>query len=318
MAGERHFIDHIAPVWRELSPAIRGTFWTHRSLLPHALARGVEAEALTSRVIHERAPLIVAAFGELRKYRAATYIFMEHGAGQSYDVKHTSYIGGGHREPVGLFLAPNRVVLESNQQAYPRASHALVGNPRLDRWAGFDPGNPEPVVCISFHWDCKVVPETRSAWTHFYPGLRDLAKAFPGRILGHAHPRLFDGVKGAYVRAGIEPVRDFEAVLARADVYGIDNSSTLFEFAATGRPVVVLNAPWYRRNVTAWPRFWWGAKIGPNVDYPIGLADGFRSALERKSRQEAARAKIVSEVFPNVGHAAADAARAIEQWWETR
>ena len=49
-----------------------------------------------------------------------------------------------------------------------------------------------------------------------------------------------------YEAHGIEYVPDFDDVLRRADVYACDNSSTLYEFASTGRPVVVLNAPWYR------------------------------------------------------------------------
>ena len=102
--------------------------------------------------------------------------------------------------------------------------------------------------------------------------------------------------------------------MRRADLYAVDNSSTLFEFAATGRPVVVLNAPWYRRSVTAWPRFWWGADVGANVAYPAALTETILGALKDTNKQADRRARIAAEVFPHVGDASRLAAEAIERF----
>jgi len=92
---------------------------------------------------------------------------------------------------------------------------------------------------------------------------------------------------------GIEPVEDFEDVLERADLYMCDNSSTLFEFASVGRPVVVLNAPWYRRHIEHGLRFWEAATVGVQVDHPAELRDAVMQALEDPPEQQAARQAAV-------------------------
>ena len=61
-------------------------------------------------------------------------------------------------------------------------------------------------------------------------------------------------------------MRSFDEVCRRADVYLNDASSTLFEFASTGRPVVVLNASFYRRKVHHGLRFWEASIVGVNCN----------------------------------------------------
>jgi hypothetical protein len=58
-------------------------------------------------------------------------------------------------------------------------------------------------------------------------------------------------------------VASLREVQRRAAVYVCDNSSSMYEFAATGRPVVVLDLPegrikgiGYRRNINHGLRFW--------------------------------------------------------------
>ena len=60
-------------------------------------------------------------------------------------------------------------------------------------------------------------------------------------------------------------MRDFDEVMERSTLYICDNSSTLYEFASTGRPVVVLNAPWFRRDIEHGLRFWEHADVGVSV-----------------------------------------------------
>src|SRR5690606_6518443 len=110
----------------------------------------------------------------------------------------------------------------------------VCGSPKLDQWRKRSWNRENPTIAISFHWDGNVVPETQSAWEHYGPkSLTALVEAFPGRVLGHAHPKVFNERKTAYDAAGIEAVRDFAEIMGRADIYVCDGVSTLYEFAAT-------------------------------------------------------------------------------------
>lgn len=75
-------------------------------------------------------------------------------------------------------------------------------------------------------------------------------------VIGHGHPRAMADLAPWYRRAGIEVVADFADVCRRADLLVFDNSSVGFEFASTGRPVVVLDPYHYRRGVHHGLRFW--------------------------------------------------------------
>jgi hypothetical protein len=318
LATEPHFLDHIWPVWQVLPPENRGRLVLHHGLKAHAKLRGIEEfDVLQSGWTHSRTPTLVSAFGDLRRLAGTRKaILMEHGAGQSYGNGHTSYVGGPGRENVALFLCPGERVARLNAEAWPQARSVAVGAPRTDRWVGTSPGNPDPIIAISFHWDCKVAPEARSAWSTFYPALRSLARAYPGRVLGHGHPRIFSVLRHPYKALGIEPVEDFEEIMARADLYAIDNSSTLFEFMTTGRPVTILNSPLYRRDVDLWPRFWWAADAGPNVDDPGDLVQGIARTFSEAPRTADRRREIASTVYANLGRASQAAARAITEWLE--
>ncbi len=169
------------------------------------------------------------------------------------------------------------------------------------------------MVAISFHWHSRVVPETMGAFRYFRPGLRALARRF--KLLGHGHPRIIDRLAAEYRRLGIEVVRDFEDVLRRADLYAVDNSSTLFEFASTDRPVVVLNAPWFRRRVEHGLRFWRYADVGVECDHPRRLVPAVRRALADPSEQRIKRRVAINAVYPwRDGAAAQRAASAIRGW----
>jgi CDP-glycerol glycerophosphotransferase (TagB/SpsB family) len=114
-----------------------------------------------------------------------------------------------------------------------------------------------------------------------------------------------------YRRAGINVVRDFADVCRQADLYITDNSSSLYEFAATGRPVVVLNAPWYRRDVHHGLRFW-DAIPGPQVDHSRDLVPTVLKALETDTTD--LRESALAKVYAYRSGAAERAARIIEEW----
>jgi hypothetical protein len=232
----------------------------------------------------------VASIGDTKIARRLGYrrfAFIEHGAGQAYvgqagpNGRNPSYAGGIDREDTELFLVPNEYSAQLWHAAYPDATVEIVGCPRLDTLPArqLDPIAPGTTIAVSFHWPAYVCPESGTSVGTFGPALADLAKRF--HVIGHAHPKgdWPERMQRVYRKAGIEFVRDFDEVCRRADLYAVDNSSTLFEFAATGRPVVVLNGQDYRRNVHHGGRFWDWATVGLQVDDPARLGDTIEEAL---------------------------------------
>lgn len=179
-----------------------------------------------------------------------------------------------------------------------------------------DPAIPStedgPVVAISWHWDCYLVPETVSAFQHYRFVLPDLKNAV--NLIGHGHPRAQPTLARRYRRLGIELVPDFRDVCRRADLYITDNSSSLFEFAATGRPVVVLNQPMYRKDVHHGLRFWDAANVGVQVNHPGELVEAVNLALEDAPAQRKARKEALDLVYAYRSGAAVRAAAVLESW----
>lgn len=261
---------------------------------------------------------LVASYHDLCAARRAGHrriVLAQHGAGQSYggdrrSTHNPAYPGGADNAAAGLFLVPNDHAAARWRAAYPRASVAVVGSPRLDVLPARESG-PGPVIATAFHWECRVCPEARSALAWHRPGLRRVAGQFT--TIGHGHPRRRD-LDALYAGLGVERVADFDEVCRRADVFVCDNSSALFEFAATGRPVVILNAPHYRREVRHGLRFWDAATVGVQVDNPADLPAAIERALELRPEDVAAREHALGLVYAYRSGAAERAARAIEEW----
>lgn len=321
-ATEKHFLEHIAPAWLALPESARGVLTVPRPLLPTARALDIENVRVGYALGMNRAhvPVLVASWGDLVRSRPRSVVFMEHGAGQTYEPQHRSYAGGFGRERVSLFLCPSERVAAINRAAYPDARVDVVGCPMLDRWHGRDyPRHDPPVVAISFHWDARLFPEARTAFPHYQGVLGELASQPDFRVIGHGHPRIIRRLAPTFRAEGIEVVSDFDQVLERADLYACDNSSSLFMFASTGRPVVVMNAPWYRRNVDWGLRFWDAADVGYQVDEPDEVVPMIRDALVDPPAQRQRREEIVAGIYAHRdGTAAQSAADAITDWLGSR
>jgi len=331
-ASAAWYVDHMAPVWRALGPeAGRFHVRTSRTL---AAATAVGLERVTSDPPAGTAPLYTVAIGDhlhARRLGRRRLALGQHGSGQSYAgaggdaAANSSYPGGAGQDDVGLFLVPNDQAAGRTLATYPRARVAVVGCPKLDELPGHRPGAPPKVVAVSTHWDARVAPEAGSSWGAFRRAILELGRRFP--VIGHAHPRM-RAVGPFYRAAGIEVVDSFREVLERASVFVCDNSSALFEFAATGRPVVVLNAPSYRRTVDHGLRFeprpgcpiqrgwhFCGAShVGPQVDTSVQLVPAIERALELRPADVAAREAALDIVYQPRHGSAALAARALLEW----
>jgi hypothetical protein len=260
---------------------------------------------------------LVASYGDMRRARERRFsriILTQHGAGQSYAgdrrrATHPSYPGGEDNNEVSLFLCPNMQSANRWTEAYPQKPVRVVGCPILDTLPSKDEDEPQ-TVAISFHFDgFGSVPEMKSAFEHYRKALPALADSV--HLIGHAHPRR-TGMRPIYERMGIEWVPSFVEVCRRADLYICDNSSTIFEFAATGRPVVLLNSPEYRRNVNHGLRFWDASHVGLNVDEPDQLVPVVEYALTDPLPED--RVDALSHAYTYDRGGAKRAADAIIEW----
>ena len=305
LASMPHYLDHIAPVWRALPE--RGTLWVPRHLLDRATAMGLDATT------HPPAGgrCIVAGYRDLYRARKAglgPFVLMQHGSGQSYggdprSAANPSYAGGKGNDDVALFLVPGPHPAARWAAAYPGARIVQVG--LLKPLPDHDGSSPDQqVVAVSFHWPLGLVPETGSAWRTFRAALPDLDERW--RVIGTGHPRWFaETLAPWYHEHGIQPVPDLADAARMADVLVADNTSALFEFAATGRPVVVLNDPAYRRDVHHGLRFWEAATVGMQVDRPDALRGAVRLALLDPTGLRDERARCVAMVYAGGGVPAA-------------
>lgn len=308
-----HYLDHIAPVWAGLPDEIRGTLWVTPPMRRHAEHLGVPVE--TRRPTMAPIPTLAASWSDARRARHLDrpVILMEHGAGQTYQSSRFGawYAGGTDRRGVIAVLAPNDQAAARHRDAHPDIPVTVIGCPKLDALVARPHREPSGTVCVSFHWDARhVAPEAGSGWLAFHAAIPDLVAAHPG-ALGHAHPRAVREMRGPMTRHGLEFVEQFDEVVDRADLYVCDNSSTLFEFAALDRPVVVLNPPLYRRHVNHGARFWDWADIGLQADHHGELVDTVTRALGDPAGPRARRHQLVGEIYPHLGHATPVAVEAI-------
>lgn len=346
-ASERQYAEHLVPIWQQLAPAERGRFYASSLTADRLRAEGIEPTIALPRV--GNTPVVVSAHSDYVRTGHRPVVYVEHGAGQRYNgdpasARHPGYSGGRQRDRTVLFLCNSEPVADANRAVY-RAPAEVVGCPKLDRWHGATlslrphrgraapstddavqlpveakgtvasgQGPGAPVVAFSFHWDCQVAPEARTALPHYAKALRGVVPellAAGWRVLGHGHPKAWARLRAMWVELGAEPVEDFAQVLDQADLYVADNSSTIYEFASIGRPVLLLNAPWYRPDVEHGLRFWRESGLGMHVWSAADLLPAVESSLLYDAHA-GVRAEVSARVYPLAdGQAARRAADAL-------
>lgn len=236
--------------------------------------------------------VVVASYRDHRLARASgrRIVVMEHGVGQSYGTTHPSYPGGMDRGDAALFLTPNEYSAALWRARYPGIPVVAIGSPRAETLPHREPG-PGPVIAIAPHWDCVLGHGyAGSAWREHAAGILALAGRY--QVIGHGHPTAMTHLAPWYHRAGIEVVWELDEVMRRADVLVADNTSAMFEFAATGRPVVVLNSRRWAKDQGPGLRFWEAAGVGINVephgDLPAAVAQALEDPGDVRLTREAA------------------------------
>ena len=301
LSGEPHYSDHLLAAWKTLPDKMRGVFVTRDHRVEGSVMVTTDAEIV--RILTVGTPVMVASIDDMRMAAkcGAYVVLMQHGAGQSYGTTHASYPGGEDRTGVVLELVPNQQAKARNLARHPEIPCEVVGSARVKALQAL-PGHShhKPVVCLSFHWDAPasacVAQEARSAWTWY----KDALEQFQSKdwaLIAHAHPRMAATVRPACASLGIPFIDAFEDVVKLADVYCCDNSSTIFEFAALNRPVVLLNAPWYRKDVEHGLRFWRESSIGVQCETPAEVQSAIRRAIEDDASQQMQRHASVNRVY---------------------
>ena len=315
-ASQPHYLRHLQPIWQALPAEMMGAVYVGlnvNELGPYGTYLGLPVKK--GRPPGNGHPLLVAGGSDLVYYEARPVVFVEHGVGQSYQgISDVSYSGGIGRTAVRLFLCPNEQAAAANRASYPDTPAVVVGCPTVQPATRNIPAGADrhernqAVIGISWHWDSTIVPETRSSWPYWAGAALHLASH--RRVVGHAHPKIAREILPWWTHNRVPNTPHWHELDACCDVYVTDNSSTLYEFAASGRPVVVLDAPWYRRDVEHGLRFWDAADVGIRIGDPAELADAVDLAVEDPAALQAARADAVARVCPTIGTAAAAAAAA--------
>lgn len=274
---------------------------------PHYRDHLVAVAALTTVDV-----ALVASYGDLvhaRLLHKPRIVLMQHGIGQSYSDRNPAYPGGRDNDDVGLFLTPNAYSADRFGSAYPHARVEVIGSPRLDDLPRREPG--PPTIAVTFHWRSGLVPEARHAFDQYRDAIVSLSRTY--NVIGHGHPRA-TWLPRFYRKHGIEHVPSFDDVCRRADLLIFDNTSAGYDFAATGRPVVVLNSRDYRRDVRHGLRFWDAAGVGVNIWDPHALPEAVEEALADAPERKADREAALDIVFAYRTGAAQRAADVIEEW----
>lgn len=233
-----HYGDHLHEIWRHLPSEIRGEFVQTR-FIPKA---------------DDPADVImVAGFGDIKLARQRRVVFVEHGAGQRYvdlPEKADPYYGGPYPPNVIAYLGPRQSCVDSTG-----LPGFAMGAPICDPYELF---GEEKVCAFTWHWKARrVCPEADSALNYYVDWLPTIVKELQAdgwEVLGHRHPRLTSAM-GMWRKLGIVEVTA-EIVRRRASLLFSDNTSLAYEMAYTLRNNIVLNAPWYRRDVEHGLRFW--------------------------------------------------------------
>lgn len=321
-----HFCDWISPIWHALPPEYRGSFHALGRAAKRATELGIDS--IVQKVPRNAELVIVASFEDYRAVSPSPVILVNHGAGQRYlsekGIDHPSYSGGSNRERVVLFLGPSERDAEVSRLAYPGARSVATGPCRLDPWHRRIPwdegGRPigdirqalrlaatgnfvRRTVAFTFHADVHVCAETRWALPHYKSAITALAHRqaeLPFKMIGHCHPRFHNYMAKFWKALKVEFEPDPNIILDTADCLVFDNTSFGFEFASTDRPVVVLDAPWYRPEVEHGLRYWSEADVGIRIQEPSALLPAINLALSDPPHIQNRRREVISRVYDGI------------------
>lgn len=302
-ASWQHYLPHLLPVWRALPDEVRGTFFVS---FP---AEGFRLGRPDGRSTN---PVLVAGISDHYLVHPRPTIMVNHGVGQTYNGAGDgrggdAYSGGPGRERVVLHLEPGPLAARASADG--GLPYEVVGSPMMD---SVGPRSSDAaIVAMSFHHTVpQACPEQRSALPHYEAVLSEIAQRF--YLFGHGHPRSWPKAHKLWTELRVNPVPDFSRVLQMASVYVVDNSSSAAQAAAMGIPVILLSAPWFRRDVEHDGRFWQWPRHMVHVSEPDDLAETIDRVLSDPATYVEQQRPVVEDCYVAVdGRASLRASEAI-------
>lgn len=259
--SEDHYLRHMLPIFEALPDHLRGNvLWK--------MNPGEATRPPMGRIA------MVAGWQDVNPLRGqCPMIYVEHGAGQTYadNAADAAYSGSGGRRHTGVigFICPS----ESVAERWTSAPAVAVGCAKMDKYQNI-PAPTLPTITFAWHWNGSAAPEALSAWPHYADKMDEIIGLYTAmgfRVMVHEHPKWRTKMEDIWAeRFNIPAWYTDDEVFCHSSILMVDNSSLAFEFASLGRPVVSLNAPWYRRDVEHGLRFW-SHVPGIQVEGPEGL-----------------------------------------------
>jgi hypothetical protein len=282
LGSQSSYRDHMRPVWDALEPEERGCWAESQS--------GI-GPASTWLDASQRDFTALRRFGVKR-------VHMEHGVGlQWYPARQVQQL-----QQADAIAAPNDWIADRFKERSRRLRVEVIGTPKMDLLVqdSRTVDRDSQTVAVALHWTGVLRQQSTSldAWR---PMIEELAGE--REVLGHAHPKIRKVAERFYGELGIEFVPAFEDVCSRANLYLCDHGSTLYEWSALDREVVLLRRPGHQAQIPQASGLLWEnhSGIGPELNLGGSLRAALEAAAEpsyREARQEASAA-----LYPYIGTA---------------
>lgn len=293
IASQAHYLDHLRPVWKAIPPGSKNV-----AVVPPHLHTYAEGLGFRVGQAGYGDTALTAGWRDARgaqSYRRVA--LMEHGVGQTYDVRSPGYANGLGRFGVDLFLCPNDRVARANAHPDNQAEVRVIGSPLLDELDRLPPIRKRFDLAFTTHYDASdVTPEAGTGFEWFAPAIANLAQDL--KIIGTGHPRIWPQVQRWCGDHHVMSAYDLRYVIRSASTLLCDNSSVMFYAAALGTPIIVANPPQYRRDVEHGLRFWEFADIGIQLNDSADLLQCVLEAPEYQLNHAERVREICSDLFP--------------------
>lgn len=298
-ASHSHYVSYIKPIWDRLPNKLKGEFHVHPR------CDGLYDLPTARRFTNPDLPIIVAGATDAK--RSDQYIWIEHGAGQTYLEGHGHY--PNHPKPGCLAaIVPGPYCANLIRQANPDLPIIEAGAYTLREviksWLleTVDEGiinlTPmQPTAVFTWHWrGAAVSPEADTAFNQFRDSMLAIHPSI--KVKGHAHPRILGEAAEWYRNHQIVMVETQTQVLQDASLLVADNTTMIYEAAALDIPTVILNPSMYRKNMRHGLRFW-DMIPGPQADHPHEVPELVANEIMYPDNYADERKRITDQVYGN-------------------